>query len=136
VVFSTDDKGWIHQKVVDKEGKELEKPKSETVTPKPKKTVTATKTVNEKSNPSNYNIYDLPDDAENVPSKAEYMDTVRSSRIKGKVDKTPVKHKAAKASPEKEPKEKKEPKVDKKQPKSEKKRKGQKISCRNETDCS
>jgi len=123
VVFSTDDKGWIHQKVVDKEGKELEKPKSETVTPKPKKTVTATKTVNEKSNPSNYNIYDLPDDAENVPSKAEYMDTVRSSRIKGKVDKTPVKHKAAKASPEKEPKEKKEPKVDKKQPKSEKKEK-------------
>jgi len=127
VVFSTDDKGWIHQKVVDKEGKELEKPKSETVTPKPKKTVTATKTVNEKSNPSNYNIYDLPEDAENVPSKAEYMDTVRSSRIKGKVDKTPVKYKASKASPEKEPKEKKEPKVDKKQPKSEKKKRSKNL---------
>jgi len=119
IVQSTDDKGWIHQKVVDKEGKELEKSKPEVVTPKPKKTVTAGKIVNEKSNPST-NIYDLPEDAENVPSKAEYIASVRDSRIKGKVDKTPVKHKAPKASQEKEAKEKK---ADKKHPKSEKKEK-------------
>jgi len=112
---------------VDKEGKELEKSKPE-ISTKPKKTVTATKTISEKSNPST-NIYDLPDDAENVPSKSEYIASVRDSRLKGKVDKTPVKHKASKPSQEKEKKEpKSEKKVDKKQPKSEKKRKGQKIS--------
>jgi len=123
MVTSTDDKGWTHQKVVDKEGKELEKSKPDVVTPKPKKTVTAGKIVNEKSNPST-NIYDLPEDAENVPSKAEYISSVRDSRLKGKVDKTPVKQKASKASQEKEKKEpKSEKKADKKQPKSEKKEK-------------
>jgi len=107
---------------VDKDGKELEKSKPEVVSPKPKKTVTAApKPINDKSNPST-NIYDFPEDAENVPSKAEYMASVRESRTKGKVDKTPVKHKATKASQEKDAKEKKEPKsekkADKKQPKS------------------
>jgi len=123
----TDDKGWTHQKLVDKDGKELEKSKPEVVSPKPKKTVTAApKPINDKSNPST-NIYDFPEDAENVPSKAEYMASVRESRTKGKVDKTPVKHKATKASQEKDAKEKKEPKsekkADKKQPKSPEKKK-------------
>jgi len=117
VVTSIDEKGWKQHKVVDKEGKELEKSKPE-VSTKPKKTVTAPKTITEKSNPS-ANIYELPEDAENVPSKAEHISSVRESRLKGKVDKTPVKHKASK--PSQEPKSEQKP--IKKQPKSEKKEK-------------
>lgn len=90
--FTKDDDGFITKK---NEGKELEKPKTEEK-PKPKKDVAVKK---EKVNPSQ-NIFDIANEDDDLPTREEYLDSVRSARLKGKPEK-PEKAQAQKPKPPK-----------------------------------
>jgi len=131
VVTTKDNEGWMHQKILDEEGKELDKSKSEENKPKSKKpasdlSASAKTPKADKVDPTR-NTYDISPEEENeLPTQSEYVATVRDQRLKGKPEK-PEKPKSQKPKsklPESKEKEKKEP--------QEKKAKSLKVSKKGE----
>jgi len=111
-----DSEGWFSTQ---SEGTEQEKPKSEKPKQQQQQKIKETPK-KEKVNPSQ-NLFDLPDDTDNLPTPAEYIASVRDARVKGKPEKS-EKSQAQKSKPakvEKPPKEPAEPK-EKKKPKEKK----------------
>jgi len=91
--ITTDENGWVKQKRVDDEGKEIEMTKPQTE----EKVVKAKKLKAEPKDPNaglNNNMFVMAEQSESLPSVADYQTSLRETKVKGKQEKTPVKPKA------------------------------------------
>jgi len=95
VINRKDSDGWVTVKVVDEEGKELEKPKPEEKSEKPAKAPKRQPLVLKTDTKASNNIFTIANEMETVLSPSEYQSSLRENKLKGQPEKPP-KNKARK----------------------------------------